>query len=460
MHASRPSPATHRRGAVVAAVAAVTAIVLTACAAQPAPEGTSAASAATPAEIPATPVGEQARWVLDEINGDEQTPVAEIEARFDGAALAQLPPADLQEVFAQMQAAAPWTPVAYDGTDSEARVTIESAQVTYDMSLSVTADEHIDMLFFGQPQPERTPAASWDELDEQITSAPFVAGLQVREVGGPVLHESGDVSAGPIGSIVKLWVLGAVVDAVAAGSISWDDRLTIDAQVRSLPSGELQDRPDGATVTVREAAEKMIAISDNTATDALIRSVGRDAVEAAMVATGHSDPGLNTPLLATREMFWLLFGDDDLRTLWAGASGDAAARRALLERIPAGVPDVSRFASAQPGWREGIDWFASPDDLVAAHDALQERARTEAGAPVRDILSANPGVQFGDGWDYVAFKGGSSVGVLAGSWYLEREDGPPIVITVLARADDAASVAQPSVAFGWAQDAAALVAAP
>lgn len=79
---------------------------------------------------------------------------------------------------------------------------------------------------------------------------------------------------------------------------------------------------------------------------------------------------------------------------------------------------------------------------------------------MRDILSANPGVEFGEEWTYIGFKGGSSIGVLAGSWYLERDDAAPVVITVLARADDAASVANPSVAFGWAQDAAAILTAP
>jgi hypothetical protein len=433
--------------------------VLSACSADPAPAATSAPSA-TPVEIPVTPVGDQVRWVMDEINADAATDIEDIETHFDAAALEQLPPAQLQEVFAQMQAAAPWTAVGYDGVETEARVTIESAQVTYDMSISVTPDARIQMLLFSPPQPERTPAASWDELTQQIDDAAFTAGVHVREVGGEVLYEGGDQAAGPIGSIFKLWVLGAVVDAVAAGRLAWDDELVVDDAVRSLPSGELQDRPDGTKVTVREAADKMIAISDNTATDMLIRAVGREAVETAMVSMGHSDPDANTPLLTTRELFWLLFGEADLRALWSGAADDAEARRSVLERLPAGVPDLAAAAAATPGWQDGIDWFATPDDLAAAHASLQERARTDAGAPVRDILSANPGLDFGEKWTYVGFKGGSSIGVLAGSWYLEREEGAPVVITVLARADDATTLAAPAVALGWAQDAAAILAGP
>lgn len=457
-HVARPSTRSRRRGPVAAAVAAATAAALASCSAEPVPDGTPASPAA-PVEIPGTPVGDQVRWVMDEINADAATDIEDIETHFDAAALEQLPPAQLQDVFAQMQAAAPWTAVGYDGVETQARVTIESAQVTYDMSISVTPDARIQMLLFSPPQPERTPAASWDELTRQIDDAAFTAGVQVREVGGEVLYEGGDQAAGPIGSIFKLWVLGAVVDAVASGRLAWDDELVVDAVVRSLPSGELQDRPDGTKVTVREAADKMIAISDNTATDMLTRAVGRDAVEAAMVSMGHSDAEANLPFATTREFFWLLFGDADLRALWT-AAGDPDARRSVLERLPAGVPDVATASAAQPGWPDGIDWFAAPDDLAAAHVALQDRAQTPAGAPVREILSANPGLAFGDEWTYVAFKGGSSVGVLAGSWYLEREGGAPVVITVLARADDATTLAHPEAALGWAQDAAAILAGP
>ncbi len=41
---------------------------------------------------------------------------------------------------------------------------------------------------------------------------------------------------------------------------------------------------------------------------------------------------------------------------------------------------------------------------------------------IRDILAIKPGVGMStrDEWTYVGFKGGSSVGEPAGSWYVER----------------------------------------
>ncbi|WP_246133982.1 serine hydrolase [Microbacterium hatanonis] len=435
------------------ALLAAAALVMTACAS---PAESASEEPSERVAIPSNPVGTQASWVLTEINGapSEQ---ADFEDRFDPIMFEQMAVSDLQQVFEQLRAAAPWTPIAYEGTETQARVTIESPQVTYDMSVSVGDDGSMNGLFFGEPQGPRTPAASWDELESQIADAPYEVSLQVTEAGaGEPVRLMGESSSSPIGSVFKLWVLGAVVDAIDAGTLAWDDALTIDAEVRSLPSGELQNLPDGSTVTVLEAAQKMIAISDNTGTDALIRAVGRDAVEAALVDMGHESPAVNTPFLTTREMFWMLFDDAALRERWA--TGDQAAREAVLAEIPAGVPSLANAAEVQPGWPEGVDWFATHDDIARAHVALQEKVQSPAGEPLRDLLSANPGLSFGDEWTYVAFKGGSSVGVLAGSWYLERDGGEPIVLTVLARADDAQTLTTNQTAvFGFIEDAAALI---
>ncbi|MET0303819.1 MAG: Cpe/LpqF family protein [Microbacteriaceae bacterium] len=441
-----------RRGprALAALAAAVLVAGLAACTPAPAPSPT-----ATAIEIPDTSVGAQAQWVLDEINAESVVDEAEFEEHFDPIMFEELSVADLRDVFVQLQSGRPWTATEYDGTETEARVRIESTS-PYDMTVSVAEDGRMNGLYFGMPQPDRTPAASWDDLRTELDEAPYEVSLVVSG-GDDAAVEIGDAVLSPIGSIFKLYVLGAVVDAVAAGTLTWESPLTIDAEVRSLPSGEMQDLPDGATVTVLEAATKMISISDNTATDALIRAVGRDAVLAAMADMGHSEPAVNTPFAATREFFWIGWGDEELRQQWTDADGDAAAREAVIADVPAGPPAIETFDPTTPVWQSGIDWFATPDDIARAHLALQERATTDAGEPVRGILSENPGIEAADDWTYVGFKGGSSVGVMAGSWYLEREGADPVVLTVFARSDDPAAVADPAIVFAPAEDAARLL---
>jgi D-alanyl-D-alanine carboxypeptidase len=60
---------------------------------------------------------------------------------------------------------------------------------------------------------------------------------------------------------LKLHVLYALGEAVAAGKVSWDQPLTVTAKLTSVPSGVLQNEPDGTQLTVLDAATKMITIS-------------------------------------------------------------------------------------------------------------------------------------------------------------------------------------------------------
>ncbi|WNB85114.1 serine hydrolase [Cellulomonas sp. ATA003] len=258
--------------------------------------------------------------------------------------------------------------------------------------------------------------------------------------------------------MVKLYVLGAVVDAVGRGDLTWDTELTVTHEVRSLPSGELQDAPTGTVVTVREAAQGMIAISDNTATDLLVAAVGRDRVEAAVADMGHSDPSALQPLATTRELFWLGWGGGaELRERWRDAG--TAERRAILEEMPEGPLRVDTAAlPSTVVWTDGVDWTATATDLCAAHVALAERAGTPHGEPVTDILTTNPGLEVDRArWESVAFKGGSSTGTMGGSWAARGADGELTVVVLQTAAEEVQDVVAAATMVGIAGDALRLV---
>lgn len=457
---SRPTDRRPRRARTVAgALAAAAALLLSACGGSGDAEATSTPTAVS---IPDTVVGEHITWTLDALNGEIELTAADVEERLDADMLAAVSGDQIVDIIGQLGAGKPWTPTVYEGTDTQASATIVSeSQGSLDLQASVDAVGLLSGLLF-QPTPaDRTPAASWDELEENVEGLDAPTSLQVTEVSGGEVGETVFTAGGdgpqPLGSIFKLYVLGAVVTALEDGRLAWDDQLEITDDLKSLPSGELQDEESGTTVTVQEAAEKMIAISDNTATDMLMNAVGREAVETALVDMGHSDPSLNTPFPSTRALFQLGWGDDALRDQWK--DGDTEERRALLDGLPGGLVDVKASDLVDAVWVDGIDWFATPDDLVAAHLVLQELATTTAGEPVRDILSANPGFAPStvEGWDYVAFKGGSSVGVLAGSWYVEKGD-EAYVITIQSSTEDPAALVDQSLYFGQAEDALTLLA--
>ena len=134
----------------------------------------------------------------------------------------------------------------------------------------------------------------------------------------------------------------------------------------------------------------MISLSDNTATDALIRVLGREAVDAVSPR--------NAPFLTTREAFILkAAGHATLRREWGAA--DAAARRGLLTRI-AGLP-LPTADGLEPGATSGVEWFFTAEELCALLDATHDLPP----------FAVNPG-PVESGWRSVAYKGGSEVGVL------------------------------------------------
>ena len=236
----------------------------------------------------------------------------------------------------------------------------------------------------------------------------------------------------------KLYVLYAVAQAIDAGELDWDTTLTVTEHNRSLPSGELQDEPDGTSVTVHEAATKMIEISDNTATDMLIQELGREAIEQAVQDAGHHDPELMQPFASTREFFQIGWSDPVYLETWS--NGTENEQRALLEELahkPIGDHDVS--VGGDPVWPQGVEWFASAEDIASAHIALHELA----DPTIDEILSGNPRVHQ-QSWDYIAYKGGASPGVLTGSWFVEDDAGAQYVVVIQSATDDPAGISSAS----------------
>ena len=102
----------------------------------------------------------------------------------------------------------------------------------------------------------------------------------------------------------------------------------------------MRDEAAGKTFTLREFAEKMISVSDNTATDHLLAFVGRQAVEETVKASGNAAAARNVPFLSTRDVF-------ALKLLWL--AGRAARLRGRRRPPPAKAPRrlrAARFASA------------------------------------------------------------------------------------------------------------------
>ena len=262
-----------------------------------------------------------------------------------------------------------------------------------------------------------------------------------------------------IGSAFKLYVLGTLASQAGKGTISWEEKLAIQDKLKSLPSGEYQDQPDGTEHTIREFAEKMISISDNTAADHLIERIGRDTVEGMLAPMGHSDPAATEPFLKTREMFALKLSAPDALTQRYIAADISTRRKLLTEQIgelPILLADASSWTS--PRHIDTIEWFASSTELANAMLYLHKAANQPGFEPIADVLSINPGLPFDTAmWPYVGFKGGSEPGVLSLTWLLRRKDDRWFVASCAL--NDKAKILDENAAIGTFAGAADLLAA-
>ena len=269
------------------------------------------------------------------------------------------------------------------------------------------------------------------KIEAEFRALPGASGFGLYALGDgkpePILEYRADIVA-PLGSAFKLWVLAELARQVAADERHWADVVKVGAP--SLPSGVLQTWPAGSPATLQTLATLMISISDNTATDTLLTTLGRAKVDAMAEGAGGS-----VPVMTTREMF-ALKGDAALAKDWG--AGSVVDRRALLVdhavKIATTKLDMSVFAG-KPVAVDSVEWFASP----AAMAGLLDRLRA-ADDTTRAILAVNAGVDPGIAarFRYVGFKGGGEPGVLSLNYLVQAKDGRWYAATGnWHRADDA-----------------------
>jgi beta-lactamase class A len=349
---------------------------------------------------------------------------SEPERLFSPVFLAQVPPAQVKAIAAQMKSSY-GAALAIQRIEAKSEVAgtvfvdFERAVARVEMAIAPAPPHLIEgLLIAGVDVKGDSVAAIFGE----ITALPGDVSLAVArlEDAGPanILTEKAERPLA-IGSSFKLFILAELARAVKAGERKWSDVVPLDHQ--SLPSGLLQDWPKGAPLTLHSLAALMISRSDNSATDTLLHALGRDRVEAILPVLGVQSPERLRPFLSTREAFALKLGDAAALAAWRAA--DEAGRRARLaamsgDRDATGL-DPARFAGAPAAL--DVEWLASPADLVRTLDWL----RRNGDQTTLDILAINPGLgrAAADQFAYMGFKGGSEPGVLNTSFLLRSREG-------------------------------------
>jgi hypothetical protein len=387
------------------------------------------------------PVTAALSWVLDVLAADAVPNEDVIASAFTDTVLAQATAADLRSVFAQLSGQYRLTSTTRLEPTGLVGVIDDDAGQRFTLTLEVVDERPVQIagLFFAPPPPDAESFSDWDAATARLQELADQVGVLAAEVDEdgactPISEVDADVR-GPMGSVFKLYVLAALIDAIDDGAVSWDDVVTVEEPLISIPSGRLQDEAPGTEVTVQEAAALMISISDNTATDLLIDLLGRQTVEEALRAYGHDDPSVNQPLLTTREMAQLQWQvDDERRDRYIG--GDESTRREILTELADLPLEIDVRQISRPVAPDAIEWFATPTEMCRVLTALDQRADAPGIEPVTDILRSNAIVELDDRWVTAAAKAGNQPGVLAGVWLLDRDDGQRFALAITLLDDD------------------------
>jgi beta-lactamase class A len=397
--------------------------------------GATACSASTPVEHTAAhakasvpTAGDQLDWL---VSASRHLPISEADATAHIAASSLTAlggAAGLSRVLAQSGPLTAQEPAASSNTQAIGWFT-GARRASLLVTVSTDASGLITGLYLTE-QP-----GSWKELDAELRRLAPGVSFATSEIGPGgrcrVVHGLHPAAPRPLGSAFKLYVLGALSDAVARGTVSWTTTMPIKDAWKSLPSGILQNKPAGTTLTLGQYADYMISISDNTAADHLIHRLGRGAVEAELTRLGNRHQRGDHPFLTTRQMFVL-----------KGAGYPARAERYLA------LPE-SRRAAALPGldavplsqvtpWQQprdigSIEWFAAPTDMCAAFSGLNRRSAEPGQTGVGKALSINDGnIDLNpESYPKVWFKGGSEPGVLTLNYLARTSRGRTVVTSVM-----------------------------
>ncbi len=234
-----------------------------------------------------------------------------------------------------------------------------------------------------------------------------------------------------VGSTFKLYVLSELVRQISEGKRNWSD--IVELKHFSLPSGQMQDWEKGSPVTLHTLSSMMISLSDNTATDQLLRTLGRENIENILKTAGNSNPDLSKPFLTTAEMFMLKgLAKQEYAKKYVATDIDGK-RKILANEIaksnPKDIP-IEGFL-AKPTYISEIEWFASANDLVRLMNWLRmntEKAPTNRALGVMAINKALS-EKVANNWKYVGYKGGSETGVISMTYLLQSKKGEWFVVT-------------------------------
>ena len=248
-----------------------------------------------------------------------------------------------------------------------------------------------------------------ESIKKDFSNLPGEVSLLVTKKGKTLISHNPDQKMA-VGSTFKIAVLSALKEKINSNTINWTDLVVLKKEDISLPSGELQNWPIGTKFTVESLAGRMIAKSDNTATDMLIRYIGRKNVE--KIAPD------NQPFLKTKEAFYLK-NPENKNVLDNYRNAEKDEKYKILNKINEKSLSMNSMNLSQNVRALDIEWFFTTKELKELMHNVSEI----------DLMTINPGPIQTNNWQRVAYKGGSEPGVLNYTHMLTAKNGSKYFVT-------------------------------
>jgi beta-lactamase class A len=128
----------------------------------------------------------------------------------------------------------------------------------------------------------------------QATIAPYAGKVTLfaHDLGtGQTVAINADTPV-PTASVIKLTILYEALEQIRAGKASWDEKLTLTRAEQVPGSGVLLFFDTPLPLTLKDALTMMVVMSDNTATNLVIDTLGIQNIDAQIQALGLKDTWL------------------------------------------------------------------------------------------------------------------------------------------------------------------------
>lgn len=423
-------------------------------------------------DMPTTPAGLAASWLLYSISNSKSITQAQIRSHFSQSLLKQTPSSSLYNSLTKLRATGPYTMLGYEDSGNRLLIGVQDAKGRQ-ISIDLMADSRsqIVSLTFGRIgrvpviTDEASLARALNEVGNDDASVRRAASASqpryqssflvaridtLNGCGSPLTLSNADDQM-PIGRLVDLYTLAGVGEAVIDGGVEINQDATVLPSMIAQGYGRNDATMIGKKYPLRVVASHTIHESDPTSATMLMKTVGADGIRAAAQNTGKQDLTSFSPLLTPRAVGQIAWSDSDLRFYWREANKQPeqqrqALRTALVNSLSRGsvAMDPSRYQDVV--WPEGIGWFASAREICRVQSYLGQLSRRDVNADIllRNAMVVENGVHIDSSqWTYATYVGAESPGQLAMTWVLTSPEGARYCLVMILAARDNTTLPSP-----------------